>query len=405
MQIAALGETVYVWFAANDTSGSAGDGASAAAHVRLGGAAADAAAVLSLTPTLLSSENYPDGCYEVAVEATADNGFAAGSTYGVFCTLAIDSQNPAGYVGGFRLVAASDALRAITDIAGADGDTLETLSDQIDATALEETLTAMKGAEWVGENLAALTALITAVPGSAMTLADDAITAAKIATGAIDSDALAASAVTALLNGMDSWHEVTITCQTAGGTAVGGINIIVKDADSDVQMSSVRTTDGNGQVSGIGLPDGSYRVVGSVNPAYDVTAAAFTVSGADLAVTVTVAEHSVADPPSSEYCTVFGYVRSVGGTVGAGTVYVEEVHNPKYSGSGDNKESIFASDDEGSYIDSATIDDNGHWSIAILQGAVVDIWVNLSNGKDLSARNVLVPSTATANYEDLEYQS
>ena len=109
-------DTLYFWFAANDTGGSAGDGASAAADVRLAGAAADAAPVLSPTPTLLSSASYPDGCYEVAVEATTANGFAAGNDYAVFCTLAIDSQNPAGIIGEFRLTAANDAPNTVAAI-------------------------------------------------------------------------------------------------------------------------------------------------------------------------------------------------------------------------------------------------------------------------------------------------
>lgn len=102
-QHAALEGTVYFWFASNDTSGSGNDGASAAADVRLAGAAASAAPVLSPTPSLLTDAGYPAGCYEVAVAATTGNGFSAGSTYGVFCTLAVDSQNPVGFVGSFTL--------------------------------------------------------------------------------------------------------------------------------------------------------------------------------------------------------------------------------------------------------------------------------------------------------------
>ena len=103
---AELAETVYFWFGANDTSGSGGDGASPAADVRLAGAAADAAPVLSPTPPLLRGAGYPAGCYEVAVAATEGNGFAAGNEYAVFCTLLIDSQNPTGFVGSFTLLAA-----------------------------------------------------------------------------------------------------------------------------------------------------------------------------------------------------------------------------------------------------------------------------------------------------------
>ena len=102
-QYAALDDTVYFWFAANDTSGSGGDGASPAADVRLAGAAADAAPVYSPTPTLLTHANYPAGAHEIAIAATAANGFAATNTYAVFCTLTIDSQNPTGFVGSFDL--------------------------------------------------------------------------------------------------------------------------------------------------------------------------------------------------------------------------------------------------------------------------------------------------------------
>ena len=102
-QYAALDDTVYLWFASNDTSGSGGDGASAAADVRLAGAAAGAAPVYSPTPALLTHANYPAGSYEIAITASAANGFATGNTYAVFCTLAIDSQNPTGFVGSFDL--------------------------------------------------------------------------------------------------------------------------------------------------------------------------------------------------------------------------------------------------------------------------------------------------------------
>jgi hypothetical protein len=100
-QYIALDDTVYFWFAGNDTSGSGGDGASPAADVRLAGAAADAAPVYSPTPSLLSHANYPAGAYEIAITASAANGFAATNTYAVFCTLAIDAQNPTGFVGSF----------------------------------------------------------------------------------------------------------------------------------------------------------------------------------------------------------------------------------------------------------------------------------------------------------------
>lgn len=122
-QYAALDDTIYFWFAANDTSGSGGDGATPAADVRLAGAAADTAPVHSPTPILLSHANYPAGAYEVAIAATSGNGFAANNTYAVFCTLAIDSQNPTGFVGSFDLkpikaniIQIGDTAQSATDL-------------------------------------------------------------------------------------------------------------------------------------------------------------------------------------------------------------------------------------------------------------------------------------------------
>jgi hypothetical protein len=102
-QTATIEDTVYFWFAANDTSGSGADGATPLFDVREAGAAAGAAPLLSGTPTLLSHVNYPAGCHEIAVAATTGNGFAADDTFAVFCTLLVDSQNPSGFVGSCTL--------------------------------------------------------------------------------------------------------------------------------------------------------------------------------------------------------------------------------------------------------------------------------------------------------------
>src|SRR3990167_9964472 len=102
-QYATIEDTVYFGFASNLTSGAAGDGATPLFDVRLGGGAASAAPILSGTPTLLTHANYTDGCYEVAIAATAANGFVAGNTYLVFVTLTISIVTPAAMVGTFKL--------------------------------------------------------------------------------------------------------------------------------------------------------------------------------------------------------------------------------------------------------------------------------------------------------------
>ncbi len=106
---ASLGETIHFWFAANDTGGSAADGATPLFYVRLAGDDAGAAPVLSGTPTLLTHVNYPAGIHEVAVVATIGNGFST-NTYMVACTLLVDSENPGGIVGSFTLKAASSTV-------------------------------------------------------------------------------------------------------------------------------------------------------------------------------------------------------------------------------------------------------------------------------------------------------
>ena len=119
-QHATLEDTVYFWFAANDTSGSGGDGTTPLFDVRLAGAAASASPVLSGSPILLTHVDFPAGAHEAAVAATNANGFAANATYGVFCTVLVDSQNPTGFVGSFTLTplataAQVTAVHATTD--------------------------------------------------------------------------------------------------------------------------------------------------------------------------------------------------------------------------------------------------------------------------------------------------
>ncbi len=106
--------TVYFHFALNDTSGSGADGSAPLFDVRLCGAAANAAPVLSGTPTgPLSHANYPDGCYEISIAATVGNGFADGSSYAVFCNATVSGQNPTGFVGSFDIQPVISDMRLI----------------------------------------------------------------------------------------------------------------------------------------------------------------------------------------------------------------------------------------------------------------------------------------------------
>lgn len=117
-----LGQTLYYHFAAVDTGGSAVDGATPTCAVRLAGAAVDAVPVYSPTPTLLTHANYPAGYYEVAIAATAANGFAHGSEYAVFGGLTVDAELPQAPIGSFKLAAMPTAnLLRDTTVAALDG--------------------------------------------------------------------------------------------------------------------------------------------------------------------------------------------------------------------------------------------------------------------------------------------
>jgi len=107
-QYGALDDTFYFHFASNTTLGAGGDGASPLCSVRLCGAAANAAAVYKPTPTLLTHADYVDGAYEISIVASAANGFAAASTYAVFCSLTISAVNPNGFIGLILLKSSPD---------------------------------------------------------------------------------------------------------------------------------------------------------------------------------------------------------------------------------------------------------------------------------------------------------
>ncbi len=109
-QYATLEDTVYFFFVSNDTSGSGADGTTPLFDIRLGGATASDAAILSGTPDLLTNAGYGPGAYEVAIAATASNGFAADNTYGVFVTATVDSQTPGAALGSFTLTSIADAV-------------------------------------------------------------------------------------------------------------------------------------------------------------------------------------------------------------------------------------------------------------------------------------------------------
>lgn len=163
-QHATLADTVYFWFGSNDTAGSGNDGSTPVYDVRLAGAAAGAAPVLSGSGTLLSHADYPAGCHEVAIAATAGNGFAAGNTYAVFCTLLVDSENPTGFVGSFTLgpivadlIEMGGVAQSATDLKDFADAGYDPATNKVQGVVLTDTCTTLTGhTAQTGDNYARL---------------------------------------------------------------------------------------------------------------------------------------------------------------------------------------------------------------------------------------------------------
>lgn len=130
MKYGELGDTVAFHYAVNDTGGSAVDGSSFTAQVRLVGAASSAAPVHSPTCTLLSHASYPAGCYEIAIQATTGNGYADNSEYAVYVTGTADAETPVAYVGSFQL----GKLQTAADLGQVLETTIATLATQTSFT-------------------------------------------------------------------------------------------------------------------------------------------------------------------------------------------------------------------------------------------------------------------------------
>lgn len=264
-QYATLEDTVYFGFAVNDTTGTGADGTSPTFDVRLAGAAAGAAPVLDGTPTLLSHANYGAGAYEIAVEATNANGFAADGVYLVFCGVTVSAVNPTGFVGSFKLSPVPANLKsilgtALTETAGllAAGfkkffnvatptGTLNSLPDAVPAAAgglLTTTVwTAARGAALDNLDVAISTRLATAsytAPSNA-TIAAIAAVMAKIDTALVQDGAVYQFTANALElgpsgSGGDPWDD-PLPGAYAAGTAGYILGTYLDSAISSITVS------------------------------------------------------------------------------------------------------------------------------------------------------------------------
>jgi len=112
-----LGDAVYLYFALNTPAGDQDDGSSLSYYVRQAGDAANAAPFATSSPTLLSHASYPEGSYEIAINTTV-GGYAANTTYAVFCEATVSSTNPNGFVGSFHIGPVPAELADVTTHGG-----------------------------------------------------------------------------------------------------------------------------------------------------------------------------------------------------------------------------------------------------------------------------------------------
>jgi hypothetical protein len=273
-----LGSTVFIPFCVNDTGGSAADGSSPVADVRLCGAAADAAPVYSPTVTgPLSHANYGDGLYEVPVACTEGNGFAAGNYYTVYAGATVDTETPQAALAIIRVVAAGDSLHS-----GA-------------ARVMDAVPDAAAGA-----------AGGLAIVGSEMDLVD-----------APNSTALEAiDTILSGTHGSGAWggaagsgaNTVTVTVQTSGGTVYSGVTVSINNQTETGTAYTVQTNSLGQAV--FYLDTGNWRAIAAQSREQGGGATNFTVDGAE-SVTVTVTALSVPAAASADNYLLYGYERKV----------------------------------------------------------------------------------------------
>jgi len=235
-QHATIEDTVYFWFGANDTGGSGADGATPVYDVRLAGAAAGAIPTLSGTGTLLTHANYPAGAHEIAVAATAANGFSANATYAVFCTLLVDAENPTGFAGSFTL------------------------------TPLAKAATALSSAVWTAAKAAFVDASIAAIPTTAMRGTDGANTTVPDAAGTAAGLHGTTDAAIAALNNLTAAQVWELAGKIDGATPQEALQIIA------AAVAGILSGAGSGTEVFLGLDGLTTRITATIDGTFNRTA-------------------------------------------------------------------------------------------------------------------------------------
>lgn len=268
----------------------------------------------------------------------------------------------------------ADVTAAVSTLRGADNDTLETLSDQLDDVGTGDATAA---------NQSTIIAALSTKP-----------TAVQIDTRLSST------------HGSGTWggaagsgaRTIVFTVSDGEGTLANGISASIKDAD-DNTVAGPLATNSLGQVT-FYLDDNEgaevYEFVVPSTTTWTGGTAEVSVDG-DASVSITLVPKTIAGPSDANYCRVFCYAKEPDGSIpSSGTLSLEKIHSPSVTGTGASQVTIVLGDS------TRAIDDDGYAYIDILREAVVDLAL-YTNGRKipLQKRNVTVTDAATANWETL----
>lgn len=185
------------------------------------------------------------------------------------------------------------------------------------------------------------------------------------------------------------------------GEPITGIVVRVKNAGQTVSIGLSQTTDDDGVTPyGFGLDAGeTYAVICKSmgiymfsNP-YTIETSAGT---EEETIDIMAEELVINPPPAANYCTVYCIVETQGGVAATGTFeVVDTLAPPERADEGQEEVTVIHKTQK------VDLDANGIGQLAILQGSVVDLRLN-TEGRDYSKLHRLIPTGASANWEDLE---
>lgn len=210
--------------------------------------------------------------------------------------------------------------------------------------------------------------------GDEMNLEDDAITAAKVATGVIVGTSPTAGEFTV---------NITVT-DVDTSDPIPNVFVIIKGSN-DVTPIDQNTTDENG-IAQFAINAGSFKVHLALPPAYESAVEDLTIS-TNTNVSYALTPIVIGAPTSPNLCRVYGYEYQDGNAVVNRTLYSQLTRLPQTTSSA----MVVL---EG-VRQSTVTDTNGFWYFDLVRGKTYQIQNSLAAGVDL---NILIPDASSINF-------